>query len=221
MVGEPSFELADGRGGEAHEELREVALRIDGVAAAGGGEAGEDGGGVAGAFVADEQRVLAVVALLERGVDSEERGVDFEEREDDFEERAIAPRSGPPPTRVPLTPNRSPWHSFPQSCEPLSIAPRPRDAPSRGTYIWIAPCEDIRSTASGNSLEFTAHVRRAVPPLSKSHAHFIAWSRLRVVRHPLHALEIDAVQQHRQLARPQLHGLRLADYARELEDADF
>lgn len=49
---------------EAHEQLREVALRVDPVAAAGAGEAREDGGGAPAARLPDEQRVLAIGNVL-------------------------------------------------------------------------------------------------------------------------------------------------------------
>ena len=60
LVGEPRVEVAGGPSGEVHEELGEVELRIDIMPAAGGREAGEDGGSAATAQVPDEQGVFAV-----------------------------------------------------------------------------------------------------------------------------------------------------------------
>jgi dienelactone hydrolase len=59
-VGQPSIEVGGGHGRQVHEQLGEVALRIDAVAEAGAGEAGQDGHGAAAARVADEEGVLAV-----------------------------------------------------------------------------------------------------------------------------------------------------------------
>ena len=59
LVGEPGVEIAHGPGGQVHEQLGEVELRIDLVPAAGGSEAGRDGGGAAAARIAHEQGVLA------------------------------------------------------------------------------------------------------------------------------------------------------------------
>jgi len=53
LVRQPLTELAHRRGRQVGQQLREVDLRIDAVAAAGAGEAGEDGGGLAAALVAD------------------------------------------------------------------------------------------------------------------------------------------------------------------------
>ena len=60
LVGEPGIEIAYRPGGQVHQQLGEIELRIDLVPAAGGGEAGQDGGGAAAARVAHEQGVLAV-----------------------------------------------------------------------------------------------------------------------------------------------------------------
>jgi len=59
-VGQPIVELADWRACQVGEQLREVHLRVDAVAAAGAGEGAQDCGGLAASFVADEQAVLAV-----------------------------------------------------------------------------------------------------------------------------------------------------------------
>lgn len=60
LVGQPLVELAHGRGREVGQQLREVQLRIDGMASAGAGEAGQDGGRAAALFVADEQGVFSI-----------------------------------------------------------------------------------------------------------------------------------------------------------------
>jgi hypothetical protein len=54
LVRQPDVEVAHGPGGEVHEELRPVELRIDAVPAAGGSQADKEGGGAAAARVADE-----------------------------------------------------------------------------------------------------------------------------------------------------------------------
>ena len=54
LLREPSIEVALGPGGEVHQQLGEVELRIDVVPAAGGSQAGKDGGGTAAARVADK-----------------------------------------------------------------------------------------------------------------------------------------------------------------------
>ena len=60
VVREPGVEIALRPGGEVHQQLREVELRIDVVPAAGGSQAGEDGGGTAAARVTNEERVFAI-----------------------------------------------------------------------------------------------------------------------------------------------------------------
>ena len=59
LVGEPGVQLAGGPGRQIHQELGEVELGIDLVSAAGGREAGKDGGRAAAARVPDEQGVFA------------------------------------------------------------------------------------------------------------------------------------------------------------------
>ena len=54
LVREPGVEVADGPCGEVQKELGEVDLGIDLVSAAGGGQAGEDGGSPSAARVANE-----------------------------------------------------------------------------------------------------------------------------------------------------------------------
>ena len=49
LVGQPDVEVAHGPGRKVHEELRQVELGIDLVAAAGGGQTRQDGGGAAAA----------------------------------------------------------------------------------------------------------------------------------------------------------------------------
>ena len=56
LVGEPVVEVAGGPSGEVHEELGEVELRIDIMPAAGGREAGEDGGSAAAASASARPR---------------------------------------------------------------------------------------------------------------------------------------------------------------------
>ena len=53
-VGEPGVEIALGPSGQVHQQLRQVKLRIDLMPAAGGSEAGKDGGGVTAARVTNE-----------------------------------------------------------------------------------------------------------------------------------------------------------------------
>jgi len=45
LVGQPGVEIAHGPGGQIHQQLRQVELRIDVVPAAGGSQANEEGGG--------------------------------------------------------------------------------------------------------------------------------------------------------------------------------
>lgn len=59
LVGKPGVEVAGGPSGEVQEELCEVELGIDLVPTAGRGQAGENSGGAAAAWVADEQGVFA------------------------------------------------------------------------------------------------------------------------------------------------------------------
>jgi hypothetical protein len=54
LIGEPGVELTDGGRGQVGQQLREVNLWVDSMAAAGTGEAGEDGGGLAASLVPDE-----------------------------------------------------------------------------------------------------------------------------------------------------------------------
>ncbi len=59
-IGEPGGEIAHGDGRQVGQQLREVELRIDAMAAASRGEAGQDGRGAAAAWVADEKAVFPV-----------------------------------------------------------------------------------------------------------------------------------------------------------------
>ena len=54
VVREPGVEIALRPGGEVHQQLREVELRIDRVPAAGGTQAGKDSSGATAARVADK-----------------------------------------------------------------------------------------------------------------------------------------------------------------------
>ena len=60
LIGEPGIKVALGPGGEVHEQLREVKLRIKVVPAASGSQAGKDGSGTTAAWIADEERIFAV-----------------------------------------------------------------------------------------------------------------------------------------------------------------
>jgi len=57
-VRQPLVELADGRGREVGQKLREIELPT-----AGAGDRGEDCGGASAAFVADEQEVLPLMPI--------------------------------------------------------------------------------------------------------------------------------------------------------------
>ena len=60
LVGQPDVEVAHGPGGQIHQQLRQVELRIDAVPAAGGSQAGEEVGGAAAARIADEKGILSI-----------------------------------------------------------------------------------------------------------------------------------------------------------------
>ena len=60
FVGQPLIEVADWRLRQVREELCEVCLRIDAMAAAGAGQTTQDGPGLAAFRCGDEQRVLAL-----------------------------------------------------------------------------------------------------------------------------------------------------------------
>ena len=60
LIGEPGIKVALGPGGEVHEQLREVKLRIKVVPAASGSQAGKDRSGTTAARVGDEKRIFAV-----------------------------------------------------------------------------------------------------------------------------------------------------------------
>jgi len=58
LAGEPGVEIARGPGRKTHPQLREVKLRVDFVAATGGGQAGQDGRRAATMQVTDEERIF-------------------------------------------------------------------------------------------------------------------------------------------------------------------
>lgn len=60
LVGQPEGQLADGNYGQIDQQLRDVALRIDIMAAAGTGQAGQDGRSFSTARIADEQAVFPI-----------------------------------------------------------------------------------------------------------------------------------------------------------------
>jgi hypothetical protein len=55
LVGQPLIEFADRRRGQVRQQLREVELRVDPVAAAGAGDGTEDGRRFAAAGIADSR----------------------------------------------------------------------------------------------------------------------------------------------------------------------
>jgi hypothetical protein len=57
IIGEPDVEVAGEPSRKIHEQLGEAELRVDMVAVASAGQAGEDGGGSTAAWIADEQSV--------------------------------------------------------------------------------------------------------------------------------------------------------------------
>jgi hypothetical protein len=60
LVRQPDIKVAHGPGGQVHQQLRQVELRIDVVPAAGGGEAGENRRRAAPARIAHEQGVFTI-----------------------------------------------------------------------------------------------------------------------------------------------------------------
>ena len=60
LIGEPGIKVALGPGGEVHEQLREVKLRIKVVPAASGSQAGKDRSATTAARVADEKAVFPI-----------------------------------------------------------------------------------------------------------------------------------------------------------------
>ena len=60
LVGQPEGQLADGNQRQIDQQLRDVALRIDVVPAAGAGQAGKDSCRSSATRIADEQAVLPI-----------------------------------------------------------------------------------------------------------------------------------------------------------------
>jgi len=64
LIGKPVSQLAGLSLGQIHQQLREVELWIDIMAATGAGETGQDGSSAATAGIANEQGILPVMEIF-------------------------------------------------------------------------------------------------------------------------------------------------------------
>ena len=64
LIGQPLGQLADMQDRQVRQQLGEIELGIDLVAAAGTGQAGQDSSGSSASRVADEERILSVMEIF-------------------------------------------------------------------------------------------------------------------------------------------------------------